>query len=148
MKIKTAGDKLNVHAEIITEKTWRNPHFSAFKPMYDKWKEGQRFGGTQIFDWSAASVGERASLIHQNILTVEQFAEMPDEKVQTLPFGIKELHARARTEVAAKNAKPDIEGYISEIVELRKKVEKLEAGSLDTEPAKKRGRPKKESIYE
>lgn len=143
MIIKTAGDKLNTYSEIITARTWKDGKWARYKPLYDKWKEGLEYGGTSILEWKKATIAQRAALVHQNILTVEQFAEVSEDKAQRLPFDIKALWEVARTEIAAATAAPDINGYIDEIVDLRKRLAALEAAPSE-EPAKRRGRPKKE----
>jgi hypothetical protein len=145
MFISTAGDRLSKPAHIVTPDLWNNADFRRFKPFYEKWKAGLAFEGTQISEWDKATVADKASLIYQQIHTVEQFAAMSEDKV---PMGFRELYQKAKQQVDAKAVNHNANNYLEQIADLRRQVEKLsaekEAAPVEEEPVRRRGRPRKE----
>lgn len=127
-----------------------------YKPAYDRFKAGASAPGTALEKWNQLTTGEVASLTSSGVYTVEQFAEMPKDRVQA-KFGDSYLehYERANQFVNGQRLREEALGQASkfEAIEaenrlLRERLEALEKAQAGSKTSKGRGRPKKVTINE
>lgn len=149
-------EMVEFHIDQFTKSTRIVTEFDKKKyaDLYDRFQRGLGSKGTLIEGWSIASPSDKAMLIHQGFITVDQLAECPDSRLEKMPPTSSELREKARQHVKAQSGKIEAEKLGDVILELQRKVAALadENTSLkDTllgTAAKKKTKAKKEIVQE
>lgn len=99
---------------------------------YKRFKKGAKTPGLSLARWNVLSVSAVATLEKMNIFTVEQFAEVPDNKIAgKLPSVFIEAHKRAKQWVAGKDMVKTSNQQAAEMARLARENEDLKK-RLDT----------------
>ena len=69
-----------------------------FKEMYQRWQNGQEMppNGTPIKGWGVISPAMQQTLIHMNILTIEDLSQVNDEGMKRIGMGALDLKNKAQ----------------------------------------------------
>jgi hypothetical protein len=92
-----------------------------YKEAYLNWKSGQDAPGTPLRRWGILSDAEVASLEADGIFTVEQYTQIPRERIAgKYPIEFVEAHDRARQFLAGREIKVVADKQSEELVALKK----------------------------
>lgn len=134
-------DRLKLRPDLVTFGRDGEPIGGKYLQAYLRFKEGQAMEGTWIRKWDKLSDTDSAMLEQRGIFTVEQFAEIPRNRiVSEFPEGIVQAHdaAKFHSNAEAEHAK--------ELAAMRAEIESLKAAlsggqneklAKATKPAKK-----------
>jgi hypothetical protein len=81
--------------------------FDAYMAKYEAWKRGEELplNGTPIKGWGVISPAIQETLIHMNVMTVEDAALMNDEAIKRLGMGGLDVKVKAKAWLAQLNDK-------------------------------------------
>lgn len=95
-----------------------------YAKLYESYRNGKMAHGTLIRNWDVLSMGEQATLEMNGVFTVEQFAELADQKFEKLP-GFKEKQERAKQHIRAKSGILDAAEYADRLADQGRQIEEL-----------------------
>lgn len=127
VEIVTPGDRLTSWIGEVQDK-----HRARFAKQYEDWKRGQQraVSGTPLEEWPPLSVSRVAELKAQNILTVEEYAAVPDNVLQKLGMGARAERDKARAWLDEAKGHAANGALAAENAELKRRLEALEQQML------------------
>lgn len=86
---------------------------------YNRWKTNTKTPGTSLHKWDVLDEASLATLVDSGVFTVEQFAEMPRQRVESkFPPNIVEFYDQAIFFLNAKKGHADVDGILAKTKEL------------------------------
>lgn len=123
-----------------------------YSDLYRRFQLGLGSKGTMIESWNIIGPADKAMLIHQGFVTVDQLSECPDSRLEKMPPTAKELIEKAKQHVKSTSGKIEAEKLGDVIMELQRKVTALEDENSNLKRAPdstpKRGKKKTAVISE
>lgn len=116
IRIMTPGSSNNVVHRPVEPKD-----LDAYGPQYERWQKSKEnpVVGQPLREWPPLRPSEVATLVHNNVRTVEELAEVSDSNLQRIGPGFMELRQRARDFIKAAKDDGHIASIRSELEETR-----------------------------
>lgn len=123
VEIRIAGDN-----KTVINKKVDDEHRRRWPNVYQAFKNQQQIAveGTPIEEWPAITEARRKDLKALNIFNVEALAELPENGIQRLGMGARELVAKAKAWLDSAKSTSEIQKYAAENEKLNSRITYLE----------------------